>query len=66
MSRQIEMVFDEKTGKATAETKGIKGTDCEKALKEFNLGRVTGEKRTGEYYEPPAERNEVHKQKCTQ
>ena len=57
MPREIEFVFDPKTGETTAETKGIHGTDCEKALKKFKLGDVEDEDRTGDYYRP-AERNE--------
>lgn len=63
MPREIEFIFDEATGKSTAETKGYKGTDCDKALDKFKLGEVTDEEKSGEYYEPPAERADVIKQK---
>lgn len=57
MPREIEFIFDTKTGDTTAETKGITGTDCDKALKKFKLGDVVDEEKTGDYYRS-AERSE--------
>lgn len=52
MTREIEFIFDTETGETTAETKGIHGTDCAKALKKFKLGDVLDEEKTGDYYRP--------------
>ena len=55
----IEFTFDEATGKAEVETKGIKGPSCKTALDKFKLGKIKKEKKSGEYFEPPAERSDL-------